>query len=103
MVTVLIISIIFQLIAVWFSFRLIYITQRYTAWILIAFAILLMAVRRSITLVSILTKEEILPGASTAEFVALTISILISVGLILIEPLFKKMKKNEIKLEENNQ
>ncbi|MGM0531811.1 MAG: ATP-binding response regulator [Bacteroidota bacterium] len=102
MITILIISIFFQLVAVFFSIRLIFITKRYFSWILIAIAITLMAIRRLVSLNSLISDESIPVGASSAEYVALAISILISTGIILIEPVFKSIKHNEDELQKTN-
>jgi len=102
MITILSISIFFQLVAVFFSIRLIFITKRYFSWILIAIAITLMAIRRLISLVALVNDNSIPVGASSAEYVALVISVLISTGIILIEPVFKSIKHNEDELQRKN-
>jgi len=102
MIAVLIISIFFQLIAVFFAFRLILITKKYLSWGLIAAAISLMAIRRIISLISILSGSAIVVGATSAEYVALLISILLSAGIILVLPLISSIKKNEVDLEISN-
>ena len=102
MEAILIVSIISQLIAVFIAIRLIYITEKYFAWILIALAITLMAVRRLITLISILQGTKVVSGASTAEYVALTISILLAAGLFFMIPIFKSIRKHRNQLEEKN-
>ncbi|MCD6091797.1 MAG: PAS domain S-box protein, partial [Bacteroidales bacterium] len=99
---VLISSIAFQLIAVFIAIRLIYITKKYFAWILIALAISLMAIRRLITLISILQGSKVVSGASTAEYVALTISILLAAGLFFMIPIFTSIRKHKKQLEEKN-
>ena len=102
MIAILIISIFFQLVAVFFSIRLIFITKRYFSWILIASAITLMAIRRLISLDALISEKAIPVGASSAEYVALVISILIATGIILIEPVFKSIKHNEDELQRKN-
>jgi len=102
MITILGISIFFQLIAVFFSIRLIFITKRYFSWILIAAAITLMAIRRIISLNSLIKEGSIPVGASSAEYVALVISILIATGIILIEPVFKSIRHHEEELVKKN-
>ncbi len=103
MIAILIISIAFQLVAVFFAIRLIFVTGRYFSWILIATAITLMAVRRLISLISLIKSDSVAVGASSAEYVALVISILISTGIILIEPVFKRIKNKEKELEVKNE
>lgn len=95
MITLLSISIAFQLAAVLIAYKLIRVTEKYFAWILIATAITFMAVRRAITLVAILEGTKIVTGATAAEYVALIISILLSLGLFFMIPIFQSIKKNE--------
>ena len=102
MEAIIIISILFQLVAVIIALKLIRVTERYFAWILVATAISLMTVRRIITLVSIMKGEISFTKVSLAEYTALGISILISIGLYYLIPIFKSIKKNEKQLDEKN-
>jgi len=99
---VLIISIFFQVVAVIVSVRLIKITKIYIPWLLVALAILLMAIRRFITLYSILKGATINLEATFGEYVALSISVLLAVGLFFMIPIFKSIYKNELELEKRN-
>lgn len=94
---ILTISIILQFVAALLALRLIRITGRWTGWSLIAAAITLMAVRRSITLFHHLTNGG--PSDLYTESIPLTVSMIISVlmaaGIAAITPLFVSMKKSE--------
>jgi PAS domain S-box-containing protein len=97
---ILVLSILLQFTAAFLALRLIWITGRRAAWVLIASALLLMAVRRCITLSQ--TGFAAVPEATSmsAELVALVISILMLSGVILIAPLFKSLKRSEEVLRE---
>jgi PAS domain S-box-containing protein len=97
---ILVISILLQFAAAILALRLIWITGRRTAWVLIATALLLMAVRRCITLFQ--TGFMGVPYATSleAELVALVISILMLSGVIWIAPLFISLKRSEETLRE---
>ncbi len=99
---ILIISIFFQLAAVVISIKLIKITKIYLPWLLVALAILLMTVRRVIALIAVLNESIIISGSLTAEYVALTISMFISIGLFFMIPFFKSISKNKSELESKN-
>ncbi|WDT80059.1 MAG: PAS domain S-box protein [Candidatus Manganitrophus sp.] len=94
---ILTISIILQFVAALLALRLIRITGRWTGWSLIAAAITLMAVRRSISLFYHLTNVG--PSDLYTESIPLTVSMIISVlmaaGIAAITPLFVSMKKSE--------
>ncbi len=87
---VLSLSVLLQCAAAWLAFRL----RRETSsrsWYLVCIAVGLMAIRRSITLVRVLTGASQRHLDPWAESVALLISILMVVGLALIRPLFRSM------------
>lgn len=92
--TILTLSILLQVTAALLALRLIRVTQAKSAWMLIAAALSLMALRRSITLF-----QMVFPEAATAdlnvELVALIISILMVVGVAWIAPVFLAIKKAE--------
>jgi len=92
---ILIISVFLQFAAAFLALRLIQITGRFTAWVLIAAAIFLMAVRRSITLFRLLFGDiSHLPDLS-AELVALAISVLMVAGIAWIAPLLLSIRHSE--------
>ena len=78
------------------------ITGHLIAWWLIAFAIILMTVRRCITFGRFWSGDIAYPPDPTAELVALVISILMFVGMALIGPFFKKLKRAELALKESH-
>lgn len=92
-VLVLCASLILQIIAAVLALRLIRLTGRGAAWLGLAGAILLMAVRRSITLYQAWLGERT-PDFS-AEFVALVISILMLFGVASIAPLIHMISRSE--------
>lgn len=95
---ILTISISLQFIAAFLALRLIRITGRSIAWFLIATAISLMAIRRSITLLHMFSGEKV-PADLTAELVALVTSAFMLVGIALIAPLFLSIKRSEESLQ----
>lgn len=92
---ILVISILLQFAAAILALRLIWITGRRTAWVLVASALFLMAIRRCLTLFQ--NGFTGIPSATTleAELVALVISILMLSGVIWIAPLFTSVKRSE--------
>jgi signal transduction histidine kinase len=89
---VLIVSILFQFLASAVAVALVRVTGRKWAWLLIAAAILLMAVRRTVTLMRYL-EGDVQKLDLTAESIALVISILMMTGLMLIYPVFNGMRR----------
>jgi PAS domain S-box-containing protein len=93
------ISIVLQFLAALLALGLIPVTRRRLAWGLISAALLLMALRRAITL----WQPEyagLLPaaGAFTAEWVALATSALLLVGIAWIAPLFRSIQRTNAAL-----
>lgn len=89
-------SILCHLFACYFSFRLIKVTKSRTAWLLISLSILVQIIRRSFTLVSVLTGQ--LPVYSSqlyAEIIALVVSLLLLFGTAKIAPLFLSIRNSE--------
>ncbi|MCL4503829.1 MAG: hypothetical protein M1438_18545 [Deltaproteobacteria bacterium] len=83
----LIVAIIIQFIAAFLAFRLVWITKRKTAWIFIAIAILLMAVRRCFTLYEWFSRGmTLLPIDIGTEWVGLATTILMLLGVAFIAP-----------------
>jgi PAS domain S-box-containing protein len=98
---ILLISILLQLTAAALALRLIIVTHRTPAWLLIATAIVLMALRRGITLYESLVWETLTLLDLTAELVALAISALMVVGIAWIAPMFHSLKNSEEALRLN--
>jgi PAS domain S-box-containing protein len=99
--SILILSIILQLTAAGLALRLIALTGKRLAWILIATGLCFMALRRGITLYQLLLGEAATPLDQTAELVALAISVLMVAGMAWITPLFHSIKSSEIALRLN--
>jgi PAS domain S-box-containing protein len=98
---ILLVSIMLQLTAAGLAVRLIFVTRRKAAWLLIATALLLMALRRVITLYGIQVWGLPTPLDLTAELVALAISLFMVAGIAWIVPLFLAMKESEEALRLN--
>ena len=89
---VLALSLLLQVAAAVLALRLVRITGRPLAWMLVAAAILLMAVRRSITLGRGLMEDDAVPPDLSAEVVALAISVLMVAGLAGVGGIFRAVK-----------
>jgi len=94
-IIVLLVSILFQVAAAVLALRLIRITGNLRSFILIATAILLMAIRRAITLYRLSSGDVSLPPDLAAELVALVTSTLLLIGIALIAPIFFSIKGSE--------
>jgi PAS domain S-box-containing protein len=92
---ILVISILIQFAAAILALRLIRITGRRVAWVLIATALFFMAIRRCITLFQAEVLGVPYTTSMSAELVALVISILMLSGVIWIAPLFLSLKQSE--------
>jgi two-component system NtrC family sensor kinase len=95
---ILILSILLQFTAAFLALRLVWVTKRTPAWVLVALAICLMALRRCLTLYQLLFWESPTPLDQTTELVALAVSILMVTGVASIAPLFHSIKKTEEEL-----
>ncbi|MEN6630334.1 MAG: PAS domain S-box protein, partial [Sulfuricella sp.] len=98
---VLVASLILQFVAVFFALRLIKVTGKSLAWGLIATAIILMALRRGISLVEMFTSGHAKQPNMNAELIALMISALMAVGIERITPIFKELKTIADRLQES--
>ena len=96
-------SALLQFIAAALALRLIRITGGRWAWSLIAVAVALMAVRRSITLTRIFTDGGSMQPDLWAELVALIISILMVAGLTVVGPLFQSIQRSQEAREASQQ
>ncbi|MGK7345670.1 MAG: PAS domain-containing sensor histidine kinase [Candidatus Nitrospinota bacterium M3_3B_026] len=101
--SVLLLSIILQLLAALFALRLIWVTGSRVAWSLIALAVTLMAARRGITLLRVLSGDISYPPDLYAELVALAISAVMLLGIAWIAPLFNDIKRYGEKLRESEE
>lgn len=99
-VATLAVSVTLQLIAAVLALRLIRVTGRTLAWVAIASAVLLMAVRRGSTLIAALQLPAAESGVTlSTELIALAISALLVCGLASIGPMFERIRRAE-ELEE---
>jgi len=87
-------SALLQLLAALIALRLIRITGRRTAWIMIAVAISIQMIRRFIALFRLLF-EDAYYADTFDELVALAISLFMASGLAFIAPLFLTIKRSE--------
>jgi two-component system NtrC family sensor kinase len=95
---ILIISILLQFTAAFLAIRLVWITKKALAWVVIASAISIMALRRCISFYQWLFYVSPTPLDQTTEVVAMVISILMVVGVALLAPLFASIKRSEEEL-----
>ncbi len=96
-------SLLLQFIAAFLALRLIRITGRKLAWGLIATAVFLMAVRRSITFYRLMSGDLSYPPDLSAELVALFISVLMLTGIASIGPLFLSISRSEESCRESEE
>ena len=94
-IAVLVISILLQFAAASWALRLVWVTGKRTAWIVIASAIFLMAIRRCDTLSQAVSLGALNVTTLSAELIALAISVLVLIGVVRIEPLFRSLKQSE--------
>jgi len=90
---------ILQCTAAFFALRLIGITRRRVAWILIAAAILFMTLRRIVPIIRRFTDEEAYHPDLPNEIIGLIISILMLIGIAKIAPIFVERFQLEKKLQ----
>ncbi|MBU4010234.1 MAG: PAS domain S-box protein, partial [Proteobacteria bacterium] len=88
-------SILLQFVAAFLAFRLIPITGKRLAWSFISVAFVLMALRRCIPLIRILSGDAMIRPDFNAELLALVISILMVIGLSRIASIFLERKRAE--------
>jgi signal transduction histidine kinase len=94
-VAVLATSVIVQAAAAIVAMRLIPLTGRRFAWSLIAVALALMAVRRTIPLWRLLTGDTSRPPDLLNEVVGLVLSVAMAAGIALIGPIFEERRRSE--------
>ena len=95
MILVLGCSIILQLTAAVMAFRLIKLTGRYKAWVVIAIALFLMAIRRIIPFYRLLTSDSSYQPESFNEILGLVLSLFFVLGIAKIVPLFIAIRQSE--------
>jgi PAS domain-containing protein len=77
------------------ALRLMRTTGRRTAWALIAIAVLLMGIRRTVTLVRVLGGDAQPSVDPLAEWIALAISLMMLVGIARMRPFFGRVERSE--------
>ena len=95
------ISALLQFAAAFFAFRLIRVTGFRIAWVLIASAFCVMAIRRVIVLAQLVAREVPPSYELTSEVVGLVISIMMLAGVLSIGPLFRTIKAAEAALRQS--
>lgn len=96
-------SILLQFAAAGLALRLIRVTGWRLAWGVISAALVLMGIRRCITLYHELTSDLAVLPHPTAELVALGISLLLLIGVASIGPIFTRAKRTEKALQESEE
>lgn len=96
-------SIFLQFTAAALAFRLMRVTRQSRAWGLIAIAITLMAIRRSVTGYRVFTADSTYLPDMSAEYIALTITILMVVGLAFIAPFFSTLQRSQQAIRKSEQ
>ncbi|MCH8135836.1 MAG: PAS domain S-box protein, partial [Proteobacteria bacterium] len=94
-------SIFLQLMAAGLALRLVRVTGRTIAWLLIAGSLLLMAFRRAVVLYHLVATDGSQPIDVQAELVALLISVLMLGGVILIRPYVISLKNSAAAVRES--
>ncbi|MBI5869159.1 MAG: PAS domain S-box protein [candidate division Zixibacteria bacterium] len=95
MMAILIISVVLQSCAAYMALRIIPITRRRKAWILVASALSLLAVRRAVTAYYTLLGTGEVTTIPLAEIIAMTGSAVLVVGMAAIRPMFLAMRASE--------
>ncbi|MBN1829152.1 MAG: PAS domain S-box protein [Deltaproteobacteria bacterium] len=90
---ILTLSILLQFVAAFMALRLMPLTGRRAAWSLISAALMLMALRRCVPLIRMLSGDELIRPDFNAELIALMISLLLVVGISRIAPIFTDRKR----------
>jgi two-component system cell cycle sensor histidine kinase/response regulator CckA len=97
-------SVFLQLAAALLALRLIRVTKRHRAWLLIAAALLLMAFRRSFILIPLVFGNHTGdPADLMSETLALCTSVLMVLGVAYIAPLFLSIKESQRALRESGE
>jgi len=91
LITIVALSVLFQFVTALFALRLVPITGKRTAWLLVAVAISLMTVRRFESLVLLVSGQSSAAPDVFFEAVGLVISCCMMAGIYLVQPLFRAM------------
>jgi len=96
-------SIAVQTTAAVMAFRLIAVTGRKTAWVLISLALTLMAVRRLIPLYHLISGRVSVPPDLLFESIGLILSMAMALGVAMIAPLFRERIQSELAAKESQE
>lgn len=100
---VLTISVAMQCVAAALAFRLVRVTERKAAWLLIASALAMMAIRRAVVEYHLLSGDSAHTPDLMVELMGLAISTLMVVGVLKIAPLFRSARRAEELVREKEQ
>ena len=92
------ISVLLQFTAVFLALKLISVTKRHTAWMLIAVAFLLIAIRQCFTLFHLISGDLLFSPNLSGELVTVAISVIMVAGIASVRPLFLSIKRSEEEL-----
>ena len=101
-ITIVFFSIVLQAISAIMAMKLVPVTGKRIAWLLIAAAIIFMAVRRIESLVMLLSGETVTRSLVVFETIGLVTSALMFAGIYLIKPLFASIVRSEEELRALN-
>jgi len=97
-ISVLGISVLLQFTAIFLALKLISVTKRHTAWMLIAVAFLLIAIKQCFTLFRLISGDLFYSPNLSDELVTVAISVIMVVGIASVRPLFLSIKRSEEEL-----
>ena len=97
-ISVLGVSVLLQFTAVFLALKLISVTKRHTAWMLIAVAFLLIAIRQCFTLFHLISGDLLYSPNLSGELVTVAISVIMVAGIASVRPLFLSIKRSEEEL-----
>ncbi|MFH0754941.1 MAG: ATP-binding protein [Candidatus Omnitrophota bacterium] len=92
------VSVFIQAFAAFKAFRLIRITGRRTAWVLISIAMLFMAFRRIVPLFHLISGSDVVVVDLFNESLGLLLSVIMAGGIVLIAPLFIEFNEAKAKI-----
>jgi hypothetical protein len=96
-------SVVFQFIAAFLAVRLIAITRKRAAWLLVATAVSLMTVRRLESLIPMLSGAPVGMPDALFDVIGLIISCFMLAGIYLIGPVFSSLARSEAELRGMNE
>ena len=100
---IMIFSVLFQLIAAFFALRLIRVTKKQKAWILLVIALFLMIVRRLLSLYTLIAGINLVNNTLLFETIGLFISFFVLLGVAYIAPIFISIQESKEKLKESEE